>query len=92
MLKCVGNGKVFDIILMDVQMPEMDGFEATRNIRNSENEKLKNIPIIACTAGVTPPEVEECYNSGMDDFLAKPFQPNDLVNKINYHLNHLKTN
>lgn len=78
------EGKKFDIILMDVQMPEMDGFEATIKIR--ENKANDIIPIIACTAGVTPPEVQQCFESGMDDFLAKPFQPNDLVNKINFHI------
>jgi CheY-like chemotaxis protein len=78
------EGKKFDIILMDVQMPEMDGFEATVKIR--ENKANDSIPIIACTAGVTPPEVQQCFESGMDDFLAKPFQPNDLVNKINFHI------
>ncbi len=91
-LNKINSETKFDIVLMDVQMPEMDGFEATRQIRKSENEQIKTIPIIACTAGVTPPEVEECYNSGMDDFLAKPFQPNDLVNKINHHLQQIKTN
>ncbi|MEY4875299.1 MAG: hypothetical protein RL708_448, partial [Bacteroidota bacterium] len=78
------KGKNFDIILMDVQMPEMDGFETTVKIK--ENKAFANIPIIACTAGVTPPEVQQCFDSGMDDFLAKPFQPNDLVNKINFHI------
>jgi CheY-like chemotaxis protein len=91
-MKHLNNGHIYDVILMDVQMPEMDGFETTRTIRQSDIKKYNTIPIIACTAGVTPPEVEECYNSGMDDFLAKPFQPNDLVNKINYYLNNKKTN
>ncbi len=89
-MKHLNNGSEYDIILMDVQMPEMDGFETTRTIRHSNNPRYATIPIIACTAGVTPPEVEECYKSGMDDFLAKPFQPNDLVNKINYHINTIK--
>jgi two-component system, sensor histidine kinase len=85
-MKQLETNKIFDVILMDVQMPEMDGYETTRTIRKAEDKTYQHIPIIACTAGVTPPEVEECYKSGMDDFLAKPFQPNDLVSKINHHL------
>jgi len=65
-----------DIVLMDVQMPEMDGLEATRQIR-----KLKNglsVPIIALTAGVSKEERELCYKSGMDDFLSKPVERTEL--------------
>jgi response regulator RpfG family c-di-GMP phosphodiesterase len=65
-----------DIVLMDVQMPELDGLEATRQIR-----KLKNglaVPIIALTAGVSKEERELCFKSGMDDFLSKPIERNEL--------------
>ena len=65
-----------DIVLMDVQMPELDGLEATRQIR-----KLKNglsVPIIALTAGVSKEERELCFRSGMDDFLSKPIERNEL--------------
>ena len=65
-----------DLVLMDVQMPELDGLEATRQIR-----KLKNgltIPIIALTAGVSKEEREICFKSGMDDFLSKPIDTKEL--------------
>jgi len=61
-----------DFILMDVQMPEMDGLEVTRNIRTIESGKGGHVPIIALSAGVIKEEQETCFNSGMDDFLAKP--------------------
>lgn len=59
-----------DIILMDVQMPELDGYEATREIRQLEKET--RIPIIAITAGSMQANKEECYEAGMDDFVSKP--------------------
>ena len=71
--------KTFDIILMDLQMPEMNGFEATDYIRN----KLKlNIPILALTADVTTVDVEKCKAVGMNDYLAKPIDEKLLYQKI----------
>jgi CheY-like chemotaxis protein len=63
----------FDIILMDVQMPELDGLEASRRIRKSEEETGKHIPIIALTARALKGDEQECLEAGMDDFLPKPF-------------------
>ncbi|HEV7800911.1 MAG TPA: response regulator [Burkholderiales bacterium] len=64
----------FDLILMDCHMPEMDGFEATRNIRQIQKEdNLKRIPIIALTANAMQQDRDECLNSGMDDHLSKPY-------------------
>ncbi len=71
----------FDVILMDVQMPVMNGFEATRAIRNLEGEKA-NTPIIAMTANVLKEEVDLCYQSGMNDFIGKPFDTDELLIKI----------
>ncbi len=62
-----------DIIFMDVQMPEMNGFEATKEIRRIETDF--RIPIIALTAGTSKEEIEECLKSGMDDFISKPILP-----------------
>ena len=62
----------FDVVLMDVQMPEMDGLEATRQIRQSEVGTDRHLPIIAMTAGVMRGQAERCRAAGMDDFLDKP--------------------
>jgi PAS domain S-box-containing protein len=69
----------FDIILMDVQMPEMDGIEATLKIRN---ELQIQTPIIALTANAFKSEVEKCKNAGMDDYITKPFEEFNLVETI----------
>ena len=64
----------FDLILMDCHMPEMDGFEATRNIREMQKHgNLKRIPIIALTANAMQQDRDECLNAGMDDHLSKPY-------------------
>ena len=62
----------YDIVLMDCQMPEMDGFEATRAIRELERQTGRHIPIIALTANATIEDKNLCFASGMDDFMAKP--------------------
>jgi len=69
----------FDVVLMDCQMPEMDGLEATRRIRAHENEHAGRVPIIALTANAMVGDREACINAGMDDFLSKPFQRQELV-------------
>jgi CheY-like chemotaxis protein len=75
-----------DFILMDVQMPEMDGLEVTKNIRNFENTRGKHVPIIALSAGVIKEEQETCFKAGMDDFLAKPVDRKVLKNILNKYL------
>ncbi|MBS4013969.1 MAG: response regulator [Bacteroidetes bacterium] len=74
----------FDIILMDGQMPKMDGFEATKNIREIENQsgKNKNIPIIAITGYAIQGDRERFIDAGMDDYITKPIDENKLVQII----------
>lgn len=62
----------FDVILMDIQMPKMNGFEATRAIRNGDNPLGKNIPIIAMTANAFSSDVKECLDAGMNAHISKP--------------------
>ncbi|MBI9034353.1 MAG: response regulator, partial [Bacteroidales bacterium] len=77
------ENKTYDLILMDVQMPVMDGIEATLNIREQERRDGKiPVRIIAVTAYALDRDRENCLNAGMDDFLAKPFKPNDLIKMI----------
>lgn len=86
-----GNGKeaiqalgkqAFDIVLMDVQMPEMDGFEATQTIRKREQETGGRIPIIAMTAHAMKGDRERCLEAGMDGYISKPLQPSELFEAI----------
>jgi signal transduction histidine kinase/ActR/RegA family two-component response regulator len=68
-----------DIILMDCQMPVMDGFEAARRIRDQElRQGVMRVPMVALTANVFPAERQRCLNAGMDDYLGKPFSKEDL--------------
>ena len=69
----------YDIILMDLMMPEMSGFEATEYIRNKMDSK---IPIIALTADVTTVDIEKCKAYGMNDYISKPIDEKLLLNKI----------
>lgn len=71
----------YDVILMDVQMPKMNGYEATKAIRAFDNEKAQ-APIIAMTANVLKEEVDACYKAGMNDFIGKPFDTVELLQKI----------
>lgn len=75
---CRGAKGRFDLILMDINMPEMDGFETTRQIRALEGDSGKRIPIVAFTADVLPVFKERCLGAGMDDFLTKPFRREDI--------------
>ena len=69
-----------DLILMDIIMPVMNGFQASRWIR--QHPKTRSIPILAVTAMTTLKDKEECFQSGCDDFIAKPFRAEDLCSCI----------
>ncbi len=73
----------FDLILMDVQMPEMDGIEATKRIRKMEEGTFRHIPIIAVTAFAFENDREKILEAGMDDYISKPFSFDDIYAAIN---------
>ncbi|MBV1884220.1 MAG: response regulator [Pseudomonadales bacterium] len=75
------NQVEYDLLLMDIQMPEMNGFEVARTIRQ-QNDEVSKMPIIALTANVMDGVKEQCIEAGMNDFLGKPFEPNTLYEKV----------
>ncbi|MDR1886097.1 MAG: response regulator [Synergistaceae bacterium] len=77
---------LYDVIFMDLQMPEMDGYEATRRIRASGVPRAETIPIIAMTANVFREDIEKCLASGMNDHLGKPLKADDVMAKLNLYL------
>jgi CheY-like chemotaxis protein/HPt (histidine-containing phosphotransfer) domain-containing protein len=81
----------FNLVLMDCQMPHMDGFEATRRIRECETRgplpgRSTRLPIVALTANALKGDRERCLEAGMDDYLTKPLQPETLMQTIRKHL------
>jgi len=76
----------YDLILMDVQMPGIDGFEATHFIREGEKESGAHVPIIGMTAHALAGDRERCLAIGMDDYIAKPFHPDEFKAKLEKHL------
>jgi len=71
----------YDVVLMDIQMPVMDGYETTKAVRLMDGPQ-RNVPIIALTANATKADVAKCMAAGMNDYLPKPFTPDDLYKKL----------
>jgi len=76
------SAKKFHLVLMDLQMPEMDGFEATARIRAMADAHFKTLPILALTASAVEEVREEAMASGINEFVTKPFQPAELRKKV----------
>ncbi|MCL2867382.1 MAG: response regulator, partial [Clostridia bacterium] len=76
----------YDIIFMDVQMPEMDGHEATRAIRALDVPRAQSIPIVAMTANVFRDDIEKCLEAGMNDHIGKPLDFNEVLGKLGTYL------
>ena len=71
-----------DLILLDISMPEMDGFEATQEIRMWENDKDRHVVIIAMTANALIDDRQRCLQVGMDDYISKPIHPHELKDTL----------
>jgi two-component system, sensor histidine kinase and response regulator len=76
----------YDLILMDVHMPDMDGIEATKRIRELEVNQNRT-PIFAVTSNMFREQKEKCLDAGMDDYIVKPIHAKALVERINHYLN-----
>ena len=80
------NPELYEMIFMDVQMPEMDGYEATRVIRESGYNTAKTIPIVAMTANVFKEDVEKCIEAGMNSHVGKPINIAEVLEMLEAYL------
>ena len=78
--------EIYDMIYMDVQMPEMDGYEATRRIRALDMPRARLIPIVAMTANVFREDIEKCLAAGMSDHIGKPLNFDEVLEKLRRYL------
>jgi CheY-like chemotaxis protein len=76
----------FDLILMDLHMPVLDGIEATRIIRKSDDPRIKEIPIVALTAAIMSESHDKIADLNINDYVLKPFKPHDLFERIKKHI------
>ena len=76
----------YEVIFMDLQMPEMDGFEATRRIRDSDNPRAKKVPIIAMTANVFKEDIEHCLEAGMNGHIGKPLNLSEVIKTLRMYI------
>jgi CheY-like chemotaxis protein len=76
----------YDLVFMDIQMPEMDGYEASRRIRALGGERAGKVPIIAMTANVFREDIERCMAAGMNDHMGKPLDPEEVFRKLEQYL------
>jgi len=83
-LNALKNNKVH-LVLMDLQMPKMDGYEATRKIRQL-NDKKSEVPVVALTAAALTEVRDKVFDAGMDDYLTKPFNPTEMQKKLEYYI------
>jgi signal transduction histidine kinase/CheY-like chemotaxis protein len=81
----IANPQKYDMIFMDIQMPEMDGYDATRHIRALDIPQAKTIPIIAMTANVFREDVEKCLEAGMNSHVSKPIDFHEVMNRLNLY-------
>ena len=84
------ENNIFDLILMDIQMPVMDGFKATEVIRKKEETTGEHMPIIAMTAHAMKGDRERCLDAGMDDYTTKPLNPAEVFQKIDDAMKNMK--
>jgi PAS domain S-box-containing protein len=89
-VEAIRSGQEFDLVLMDVQMPIMDGLQATREIRAYEAESGGHIPILAMTANAMSGDRERCLHAGMDSYLSKPLQAKELLERVLQFIGHLQ--
>ncbi|GBU27860.1 histidine kinase [Treponema sp. R8-4-B8] len=76
----------YELIFMDIQMPKMDGYEATQRIRSMDNPKAKAVPIIAMTANVFKEDIEKCLAAGMNGHIGKPLDFEEVMNILHSYL------
>ena len=86
-LRALGGGHSYSMVLMDWVMPDMDGLECTRRIRDGERQHGRHVPIIAMTGNAAAEDRRRCLESGMDDYMSKPFMTEDFRNVLDRWLN-----